>query len=514
MLIRVVARHTPPPPDEPCCNVHTFAWILRFRVLAQARALRAEAFALAVLAPLVLGTLAVVGGRLLPLFGPGIRRLLEPGAGGFGFAAMVLALLITAAGLGATFDELYPRQGRSLLLDCLPVALGPRFADLWSGRVFGLMPWLAGILVLAMLLARGAAMPAWTLAGVWVLRVAGALVVLAGLQIVAVLVLVRFGAWRPAVLAGIAAVLMVPALGRPSAPVAIVLLPWRVPAAQIGTVLAQAAGLEVAPRAHTSAWATCAAALMLMLLGALLAHRWQRRTRQSARAQAHGGSRRAGRWLARLARPLEPAPRALWVRDLLLVLRRFSPAVDVAAVLSLAALAAAASALRLEGSAFWRARLAMLWIAAAVLALVALVPFVLRHQLPRAWIERAAGVAPAAIWRAKLWLARTLALPPALAGALALLALAPGDRLARALDAATVLAAAWMVASIIGLASFEIAERPGIGVVFGGLVAGAMAALLILYRALAPAWILGYLLLASTVADRATRRLRFTGVQR
>lgn len=509
------------------------------------RSWRRNAFVLLAVLPLVLGTLTAIIDRFLPFAESSLRALLVGDSDVAVRAGLVLALLMTGIGLGASAELLFPRRGRALMLDLMPVGVGARFADAWLARVLGLLPLLAGLLVVALLVARPEGMPPASTLLAWAWRLTCVGIALAGLELVAVLILVRVRGWRPLVIVGLGALLLAAAILPASAAsqrgdlagavrlgARVVLAPWAPPAAQIGAVLTDAvavgAGSSQAGAEQTSMAAAAAAAPLLpvtavgmlyALIGAGLALRWLRRERESALAQARGGPRRGGRLLDRLAARRipalrAPAPRALWVRDLLLVLRRFSPAVDVAAIVAAAALCLATVTLHLQIATFWRSRFALLTISLAVLALAALVPFVLRHQLPRAWLERTSGVEPTAIWRAKLWLARALGLPAAVVGAGLLLTLGPGDLAARGLDAATALLAAWMITTIIGLACFEIAERPVVGLVFGGLVAGALVALLILYRNLAPAWIAGYFLLANTISDRATRRVRFTEVAR
>lgn len=501
--------------------------ILRFRALGLWRAFQQNAFVLVVLTPLVFGALIAIVDRFVPVLRSTVQTLLGASAPGPAPVTLVLAVVLTAIGLTGASHEIFPRRGRRLLLDLMPVPPRARYASAWLSRWMAQMTMMTGVLALGWALARtrseGRPDAATSAVGAaellsWATHLAVAAAVLGGIEIALVLLLVRLRAWRPAAIFGGSAALSVVAL-LPAAWISptvapVVLAPWSMPAAAMSRVLRGGAGVETGYCPLASPW-VAGLSLAASFVGAgWLFARWQRSLWQSALAQSRGGPRRGGRVLEGLLGRMPSAPRALLIRDLLLVLRRFSTAVDVAAIAAVGALGVATLVPRLALSPFWASRVPLLLAAGAVLSTVAIVPFVLRHQLRGAWIERSSGAEPTAIWRAKLWLARILAIVPTTIGCVLVLVLSSGGLQARLLDVLTLVVASWMVASLIGLASFEIAERPALGLVFGGLVAGAFAALLVLYRDLAYFWIGGYFVLAMSVADRATHRVRFTEVAR
>ncbi|RMH16033.1 MAG: hypothetical protein D6696_19195 [Acidobacteria bacterium] len=495
--------------------MRALALVLRFRLLSWRRFLRHNAFVLLVLGPLIGGSLLWIADRYLPLL-----RLLPDGALSTpsalpSAAALILALALTALALPASVGRLYPRRGAGALLDGLPVAAGTRFRALalaaWSdaGRTA------AAVLLVLLLIARrgpGGLPPAAAVAA-WGLTLAAVALALTAVALAATLMLIHLRLLRAAPLLLLAAALaLAVAAGRSQPAAALPLLPWLAPAAQLDALLRQAAGLDAGhPGAGGAAalFATTAAAYLTALA---LYRRWQ----PGDRAAAHLPPRPRGsllrRLLARVSRLFGRPVGAQVERDLILVTRRFSPAVYLAAGAVLAADLAAASALpELAATPYWRSRLALLAAAAGVLAAVALVPFLLRHQLPFAWLERASGLTPEDRWQAKLWLARLLALP-ASAGGAAALSVRAESAAELAVLALELALAAWVIATVVGLAAFEVAERPLLGLLFGAAVAAAFAALMILYRQLLPFWLIGYVVVAGSMAGRASRRLRFTEV--
>ena len=162
----------------------------------------------------------------------------------------------------------------------------------------------------------------------------------------------------------------------------------------------------------------------------------------------------------------------------------------------------------------WVERLLVAGPTLSVLALTSLVPFVLAYQLPRFWMEKSTGVALEAVWRSKLLLAALLAVGPLLVGLALIVLLHPGHPLATAAACLQLIASATVVSSIVGLAVFEIAEQPFMGLTFGALVGLAVAALFVFYPAAWWLWLVVYGYLAAQIAGRASRRVRFTEVTR
>jgi hypothetical protein len=202
-------------------------------------------------------------------------------------------------------------------------------------------------------------------------------------------------------------------------------------------------------------------------------------------------------------------------RDLRLVKRRFSPAVAMALGSAIAIdLAVLLLLLDARLPILWLRRLAVLGGTLAVLAVCALLPFLMRYQLDRFWIERSSGVDFELVWRAKLRTAGWLAAPVFMMGAIVLTAL-PGHDTTAILGAVLQLAAAtWVVASVIGLAVFELAEQPVLGLVFSAFVALAVASLFVFYPKAWWLWLIFYVYLAGQIAGRAGRQVRLLEIPR
>ncbi len=494
------------------------SWILRFRARSGLRYLGANAFVLAVLGPLIIGSLFLVVDRGVLLARDTVRDVAFAGTSALpGPGFLILSLLLTALGLGYAFDEMYPRRDPRILLDVLPVRAPVRFVVAWLAcLVANGLAWGGMVLAASLLGADGPTLPP---VDVWA-HLALALLPLAGIQLIAVLATVRLQLFRAGpVLAGGAVLAAMAVLGaRWPTLSAIVLAPWLATASQIERAFGVVLGVDlsaISTRAWVGGWPLLA---VTTLASAAVAYGLMARCQRGDRARAHAlrppGRGEFGDWLAhRLAR-LGPPIAAQVVRDVLLVLRRFSPIVYVAATLTILANLLVLFVVPTLGlGPFWHGRIALVGVVAGVLAQVALVPFVLRHELPRFWFERAAGVAAPQIWRAKLWLARLLALPPAGIGAVVLAAV-PQSTSAYGIAILELVLAAWVVSSLIGVATFEIADRPLLGLIFSTLVALAWASLMIFYRQLLPFWLIGYAIVAGSIADRATHRVRFTEVIR
>jgi hypothetical protein len=193
---------------------------------------------------------------------------------------------------------------------------------------------------------------------------------------------------------------------------------------------------------------------------------------------------RWGGWAERVARRASggkpiPAVSAQLARDLRLTLRGFSSAVyavgTVAALWLVALLAVLetvefpaplAAAQSWAGATWLPAVLATK--AACVLAcvsLVCLVPVLVAHQVPHLWLERVTGAHASEVWRAKLYYARVLALPAALAtwavgvfgGAVPVFYTIP--------LLAEHLWLWWIVSTLAGGLAYEMPDQPGLSVV-------------------------------------------------
>ncbi len=512
--------------------------ILRYRLRVLRRWLGAHAFEIFVLAPVIVGgVLWVVDRQLTHLREPlaGFAAGADPAPGS---ASLALALLLVAAALPATLRELYDHRGASGYLDALPVPPLSRFHATLAVELTRALPPIA-VLLLATGALAGEVLPPASILAERSARLLAALLALALSRVAVALAVVRFrllarGRWLA--LGAVAALAVV--LPHPAARLA--LLPWLAPAAQLETVFLDALGVGGAATAWARPWPLALTVLALYLLARVLYLAWHRRDLETAN---HFSSARAGRLIARLlalgaaprtsacgggSRPNPTVPGASWLlqlapgqpaaaqvgRDVALVLRCFSPAVPLAAGLALLLDAAVLAVLAdLTLPELWRQRIAVAGLALSVLAVVALVPFLLKHQLPRFWIERSTGVELEQVWRAKLWTATLLAAAPASAGVAILLA-APGlGAVNRGAAVLQLLAAAWIVTSILGLAVFEIADQPLLGLLFGSLLGLAVAALFIFYPKAWWLWAVLYAWVASQIAGRATRRVRLLEVE-
>ena len=458
------------------------------------------------LGPLIIGAVAWVGERYLDLLRPAALSWLSEPASVVSTPSLALALLLAPIFWPSALRELFGHG----TLDALPVPETSRLAatliSMASQIVWPLVA-LAG--VLAVLQQR--APTAGELVGL-----AAGLVLLAWVDTLLAALLVHVGwarAGRVLALGGIGAVC---AFG-PWPALRFVLWPWGLAGASLHGSLAASAGSIDIP-ATGLALVTVAAVLGVLHL------RWRRQDLergQSAEVSArHDASwLRLPAFLERLVGERWPGPlRALLHRDLVLVIRRFSPAVHLAAGLGLTFMALAVVALdrRLPLEPSWRLQAMIAGATLAVLASASLVPFLLHRQLPVFWLEKATGVPLEQVWSAKVWLALLLALPGFVFGATLILAFGPSvepaPMLMRLQAVGQLFLCSVVVSSLIGLASFEIATEPLIGTLWSGLVALSLASLFVLYPLGWWLWLLAYGWAAFEVGKRASRRVRLTEV--
>lgn len=494
--------------------------VLRFRLLGGLRGLIRDAFAVLLLGSIVVGAAVWIVSRYLEVLRTTIALHAVGEVGALpGPASLVVVLLATAFLAPAVRRELYALAPAPRLAEPLPLAPAARFRVALGLTLVASLPLVAGGLVVAGFLAEGAVGAlGWA---TWTLRLLAAAATLVPLAVVVVLVLVR-ARLRGAALAGVGVAL--PALAVAGAAAGhplgeALLLPWWAAAAQLEAVAASALGLPLPGRAAAAPWFL----LVELALGATLARvlylRWRSGDLETAGHLTRGGSvvrrRISDLLLAPGRRRLGGAVAVQVGRDLLLVLRRFSPAVHLAAAGTILLWMAAVAALP-EGVA-WGEPLGVFLAILAVYPPAALVPFLLRHQLASGWLERSSGVDPETVWKAKLWSARLLALP-ALAGSAAVvawLATRPGRVDPLELGVVGVLlqllAGGWIVASFLGVAVFETAEHPFLGLLFASLAGLALAALLVFVPRVAWMWVVLYVFGQGAVASRATRRVELLG---
>ena len=464
--------------------------LLLARALAAYRQLRSQAFELFVLGPIVFGGALLIADRYLMVGAPYLAELLSRAEGAriFGLLAAFSFSLAVAAGL---FRELYGERSGAKLLDLLPVSEGQRLVLAALAAVRATLPalllWSAG----AAALAHWMAVP-----GPPLLAVAGrsflAFFVLVLLDLLLIQLALRLDLLRATPLALLGAAVVA---GLFFAPGTVLFLPWRLPGELLAGVWAESAG---------QGGATVPAGLLLELALAAggaswLFLRWRRR--DAGRAQLL----RAGLRALPLLPATGEAARALVRRDLLLVLRRFSPLVPIAAATSIGLLA-------LLPLLFARGQLAPTLLARgfaaagalAAAAWVALLPYLLASQLRTFWLESSLGTTAAQLGRAKVFTALLLAAPPALVAAGLALFLLPE---AAGLTALSILLAALTLALTMGLTIWETPLEPAIGLIYGLLVGGAFAAFFVVAPKGWPFWLMFYFYLASQLLGRVRERV-------
>lgn len=462
--------------------------VARFRTWR--RQLWSHAFELFVLGPIVLGGAIAIADRYLMVGTPYLASLLaEPvGARRLGLLAALIFSAVAGAGV---FRELYGDRGGSALLDILPTSDRQRLVlTAWAAPVAALpaaLLWWGG----------AAALEHWTGAPGLPL---GQTPFLAWLGFLALILLdhlliqlaVRLRLLRAVPLAiGLGALLAL-WIFDPGSPL---LFFWSVPGDLLAATWANAAGT-----AQTFELKGLLIHLLLTsTLGALLFLRYRRADLDHAQ-----GLRSVFRaW--RLLPTARSATRALVRRDLLLVLRRFSPLVPLAFAVSLGLVLLLP--LLVARSGLPPLALARTFAAGSVLAVaawVALLPYLLAGQLRTFWLESSLGTTASDLGRAKATTALILAAPPALVSALLAFLLLPQEA---GRTAICILCAALTLAISMGLTIWETPFEPAIGLLYGLLVGGAIAALFVLAPAGWPYWLAGYVYLAFQLLGRVRERV-------
>lgn len=475
---------------------------------AAGRALRAQAFIILVLGPLIFGGLLWIVERWRPFILRPLEAMLSDGTAP-GIAAMGLVLLLTAFHLPASRQELFPRRSANVCLDSLPIPEKVRFHAALAAVLGRHGMTLVALLILCHVLAGGTS-PASL--GLRLHEILAALIPLALVGMILSQLATRLRATGQAqralpVLIGAAVGLMAAGLG------SWLLLPWQASAARVEIVLRELAGFDGPEPAGSDPGLWTMATLLLYGVSFFLFVRYRRRDLEVATTATENALRLGGRIRARLAGlpslALRSPLRELLVRDLLLVLRRFSPAVDFTALLILTILGVFFGVLPGLGiTPDWLPRVLVLGTGLAVLTAVSLVPLLVRHQLSRLWIERSTGVDYQAVARAKVALALVLGLAPASLGAIGLL---------RFVDVQAVghlAVVTWIVATLVGLGAYEIATSPILGLAFSAAVAFALSTLFVIYPQVWWIVLLLYLWAAGHLSERAPRLVRLMEVER
>lgn len=471
-----------------------------------------HAFILFVLGPILVGVVLWTSeqylhtGRTLLASRLAADAASAPGVVGWSLA-LILALTLWPVSLREAFGA---RPGEDLL-DALPVAERVRFtATLAVVQVRAVAP-------VALLLAAAVSMHA-ARSGVDALRwgaelgLAGAIV--ACLDLAVAHLLARAGWLSGGRLLALAGTVVVAA----SVPgLRVLLAPLWLPARLVESVLARSLGVPASMPSWTYGAGVCEILILLGLAGAL-SLRYRRRDLERV---AHVA--RSRRRLTRLPLPtaferriearLGGAVSASLRRDLRLILRRFSPVVPLALAVA-GVTSALAMRLALDGTvvAEWRAELLVAGFVLALLAIVAIVPFLLADQLPQLWIERSTGVSPQQVWWGKALLSGLLSLLPLTFGsALLILSLPLSESWLAVLQ---FVCSGLVVAAMVGASVFEIAEEPRLGLILAAFPALALACLILLYPVASVLWLAGAGWAVGEMVKRSARRVRFTDIPR
>jgi hypothetical protein len=486
--------------------VKSLKLIVRAWLTDDARWARENLYALAVLTPLVLGMTYYGVGRMVR------EAEWRPTAAQLVAASVVAAAALLALSMSRASLEVYHLRRAESILDSLPVAPHVQLAAALVRRVART----CGVAVAAFVLRwleGGVAWDAW-LAASLVLVV----LVLAAGEVLAALEWVHWSRARrwPHALAGA----FVSAACAVSAGLLLsdVLRPGAV-AALCGTKH------ETSVRLTLLACAASIASACTWLAFALHA-RWRAADSEFAkRLSARDAPGSLGERVARRACGEERrAVAAQLARDLQLTLRGFSSAVYVAA--SVAALALLLLIALLAGgalpagepegwlSATWlpRALAVKFTCVASCVALASLVPVLVAHEAPHAWLERSVGLSGEDALRAKLYTARVLSLPPALAAWLAGVACGATPAFYALPLLAECLWLWWLVSALAGGLAYEMPEQPGLALILTAcatLGAGGLAAFV--WPAGLAVYALGGPQLSLRGAERAGRYLKGEG---
>ncbi|HJQ31571.1 MAG TPA: hypothetical protein VJ866_05315 [Pyrinomonadaceae bacterium] len=457
------------------------------RVLEAARWARENLYALLVLAPLVLGMTYFGVGRMVREadWSPSEAQTLA--------AALAAAACLVALSLSRASVEIYHVRSPEWVLDALPVSASSQLAAALLWRVVHtsvaaaaalVLRWLNGgafdvvvfgsALLLACVLASGEVLSAllWVH---WSHRRAGARrgseKATHGVSETA-----TGGLFEALTYAVLTAVSLAACAGAGGLLLASVVRPG---------------GLTLVSRAAALA---CGAltAVVLAAFAFVLHERW--RAADAEFATRLGVRERWGSFVEALAGRVSRGRRAVasqLARDLRLVLRGFSSAVyaawGVSALVVLLLVALLAGGVvplgEAEGlaSATWLPRVVAVKFACvlACVASAAPLPVLVAHQRPHLWLERAVGVQGEDAWRAKLYLARVVTLPAALAawGAGVACGASPAAYVLPLLAECVWLW--WIVSTVAGGLAFEMPEQPGLALILvlcAALAAGGLTA--------------------------------------
>jgi hypothetical protein len=445
--------------------MHQLRLIVGAWALEGGRWARENLYALLVLGPLVLGMTYLGVGRMVreAAWSPTEAQTLVVG--------IVAAASLVALSLSRASVEVYHVRRPEWVLDALPVSANAQLSAALVRRAGHACAAGAGALVLRWL--AGGAFDVVVFASAALL-----VCVLASGEVLSALVWVRWSHRRGA--------------ARASA-VAASVAACALTAGGLLASVVRPGGLTLISR---TSLLVCGAltAVAQAVVAFVLHERW--RAADAEFAKRLGARERWGELIERFARRVcgnQEALAAQLARDLRLVSRGFSSAVYAAAgvglllIVLLVALLLGEVLAEREADGFWSITLLPPALAVkfacvmSVAALSTLVPVLVAHQEPHLWLERSVGLKGEDAWRAKLYLARVVTAPAALAAWVAGL-LCGAVPLAYALPLLAECAWLWwLVSTAAGGLAFEMPAQPGLALILvlcAGLAAGGLAAFL------------------------------------
>ena len=489
--------------------------LLRYKGLAGARWLGAHWFPLFLLGPLLLYGLFFIVEPSLMDAGAWLReRARGWRVGNLDPAALVLATALVAFSLPRVLREVYSIGNGDAALDGLAVKPTARLHASIAAEFLKSLPAMAVLWVLLRAVAsQGASGELFAEQG---LILVAAAVQLALLGIATALTLVHFRLFSPLRISLQAALLVACAVASAWDPLwRIPLLPLVVPATLLSDAAAISLPVAYPPSFRLSAWwFWIVSAAVLYALNWRMYAAWRDAGQEAAIAlssRQYSSGSRGKEWIESR---LGPAAASQLRRDWKLTARVFSPAVYVACALAvLFPLAAAAAASRLELDSVWSGRAVGFGCCFGTLAICALGPLLLKHQLPYYWMESSCGLPIESIWRSKLWYTRSLGLAAlAVSCAAALLSgrFGPAEL---AIVAFQCTMAAFTISSFVGVMVFEIAGDPVLGIALSGAVSLSLAGLFIVAPEYSLLWLAFLAYGFAKMGERAEDRLRFIEVE-
>lgn len=487
----------------------TLLLILGCKLREAARRLNDNLFTVAFLGPTILIFVYFIALPYINALATGLYNVPPPNALGMIVAALITCLMVGSASSIAT--DCYPSQTADAYLDSLPIPLSSRFGALAIMRIIKNLPILI-ILMIVQYCVTSIAGKDGALMRFLCFILLPIIIQLAALQILLVLLAAHWSLLQVSRLLPLLAIPFILAIIFPG------LQPWIfLPFKGAHQLLINSINGWFTPtivRGIDAIWAIGFSAIFF-LFSYLLFQKWHVTDRETVERVL--GTRRATFGIEQISEAITRFTNvqvgAQLLRDLLLTFRFFTAAVY---------LSFAFAAIFEVGLIIYRTRfnpdmeLFEIGVQAAdmlaVLALAALAPTLVKHQLGFIWIERSVGLAGTEMYSNKIWYARIISFPVVLINLV--IAISLGDF---TFSSATFLLLKliliwWLVASFFGALAFEIASRPSLSILFSSIASIAVACIVIKVWWI---WFVLYPFIISKLEDRAGQRTRIilTGLE-